>query len=418
MKSTSIPSKSTLDHTFSLLNDGYTFIEKRCRENHTDLFETRLLGEKVVCLHGKEAASIFYDTEKFKRKGVTPKRIQKTLFGQKGVQSLDKQAHKHRKEAFMSLMKPEAIDELMTLIRAEWQLSLQRWESMERLVLFDETRDILCKAVCEWSGVPLAREDVEKRAKDLSTMVDGFGGVGVRNWEGRTARNRSEKWIASLIEQTRKGELQIKENTALALFSHHQDLEGKLLDKQIAAVEVLNIIRPVVAIAWYDTFLGLALFQYPQYREKLQQGNEQDMENFVQEVRRFYPFTPFVGARVLNEFDWRGYHFPKDRLVLLDVYGTNRDDVLWERAEVFWPERFEHWDESKFDFIPQGGGDFITNHRCAGEWITIAAMKVALDQMVNHMEYEVPEQDFSYDLSRMPSIPNSRFIMQNVRAVV
>src|SRR5690606_10190120 len=101
---TTIPSDAKLDRTLSLLHDGYTFIEKRCRENHTDIFETRVMVEKAVCLHGKEAASIFYDTERFQRKGATPKRIQKTLFGEGGVQTLDKEAHRHRKEAFMSLM--------------------------------------------------------------------------------------------------------------------------------------------------------------------------------------------------------------------------------------------------------------------------------------------------------------------------
>jgi fatty-acid peroxygenase len=31
----------------------------------------------------------------------------------------------------------------------------------------------------------------------------------------------------------------------------------------------------------------------------------------VQEVRRFYPFFPFVSGRVLTEFAWRGHRFAR-----------------------------------------------------------------------------------------------------------
>jgi fatty-acid peroxygenase len=33
------------------------------------------------------------------------------------------------------------------------------------------------------------------------------------------------------------------------------------------------------------------------------------------------------------------------------------------------------------------------------------------------MEYDVPEQDLSVDLTEMPTLPESGFVMRNVRAV-
>ena len=134
-------------------------------------------------------------------------------------------------------------------------------------------------------------------------------------------------------------------------------------------------------------------------------------ELFVQEVRRFYPFFPFVVARVRQAFDWQGYHFPKRRKVILDLYGTNQDARWWEQPEAFRPERFRHWDESPFAFIPQGGGEHQQDHRCAGEWITIELMKVALSFLTRSMTYDVPEQNLRISLSRMPAIPKSRFVI-------
>jgi fatty-acid peroxygenase len=95
-------------------------------------------------------------------------------------------------------------------------------------------------------------------------------------------------------------------------------------------------------------------------------------------VRRFYPFFPLISGRIRQEFDWRGHHFANGTWVLLDLYGTNHVARIWEEPEMFRPERFEHWDRSPFNFIPQRGGDYYEGHRCAGEWITIELMKTAV----------------------------------------
>jgi hypothetical protein len=41
-------------------------------------------------------------------------------------------------------------------------------------------------------------------------------------------------------------------------------------------------------------------------------------------------------------------------------------------------------------------------------------MKVALEFLEGGMRYEVPKQDLSYRLSRIPAIPKSRFVMKRI----
>jgi fatty-acid peroxygenase len=187
----------------------------------------------------------------------------------------------------------------------------------------------------------------------------------------------------------------------------------------VAAVELLNVLRPTVAGALYVTFAALALHQHPrcpeQLRRTLQAGEDAYLGQFVQEVRRFYPFFPFVGGRALREFDWRGHRFPEGTWVLLDLYGTNHDARLWEEPEAFRPERFREGDGGPFSLIPQGGGDHHRNHRCAGEWATVALMESAVRLLTTGMRYEVPDQDLRVDLSRLPAIPKSRFVINSVR---
>lgn len=135
---------------------------------------------------------------------------------------------------------------------------------------------------------------------------------------------------------------------------------------------------------------------------------------FVQEVRRYYPFAPLIGAKVRKSFTWKGVRFKKGRLVFLDMYGTNHDQKLWDEPDAFRPERFQERKDSLYDFIPQGGGDPMKGHRCPGEGITVEVMKATMDFLVNDIDYDVPDQDISYSLSRMPTRPESGYIMANI----
>lgn len=410
-----IPHDSYIDSTIPLVRAGYPFLKKRFEQFQSDIFQMRLLGEKTVCIHGEEAAKIFYDTDLFKRKGAVPKRIQKSLFGLKAIQSLDGETHRNRKEMFMSLMSPENMQRLMDLNAKYWQAYISKWEREEQLVvLFEETQEIFLRAICEWTGIPLKEEEVRFRADDLAARIDSFGGVGPRYWRGRLATPRTEKWIRGIIERIRSGELEVPEGTGAYVFAHYRDAEGALLDSHLAAVELINVIRPYVAVAYYVAFSALALHEFPEQAKKLREGGEEYAQLFAQEVRRYYPFVPLLGARVAKEFDWSGHHFEKGRLVLLDIYGTLHDGRLWEQPDEFNPERFKDWKGSPFDFIPQGGGDHFTNHRCAGEWITIGAVKVSLKFLAN-LHYDLPAQNLKVSLRRMPTYPKSGFIIKNIK---
>jgi fatty-acid peroxygenase len=410
----SIPKDPTFDSSLAVMRDGFRFIQNRCQRYQSDIFETRLMFQKTICIHGEEAAALFYDPELFKRKGAIPKRVQKTLLGQKGVQTLDDAAHRHRKELFMSVMTRESIQDLMQLMAHHWQLYTAKWENIHSLILFDEVQDLLCRSACAWVGVPLREEEVRNRAYDFTAMVDAFGAVGPRHWRGRLARQRGNTWIKGLVEQMRRGELNPADTSIAHRIAWHRNLDGNLLDAKVAAVEIINLIRPIVAIAYYVAFAAHAMEHHPEVMHELQHGDPQYREWFVQEVRRFYPFAPFLGARVRNEFDWRGYHFKKNTLVLLDVYGTHRDPRIWTDGEAFRPERFRDWNGSPFNFIPQGGGDFLSGHRCAGEWVTIEALKLAVEVLTTRIRYQVPEQNMSFSLARLPTKPKSGIVIRKV----
>ena len=201
------------------------------------------------------------------------------------------------------------------------------------------------------------------------------------------------------------------------MFANHQNIDGSLLGSKAAAVDLLNIIRPIVAIGRYVCFCAFALHKHTEYRGKLANGNDEDIHYFVQEVRRFYPYFPFAAATVLHDFNWQGYDFKKNTRVLLDLYGTNRDRTLWEKADQFEPQRFASRTDNAFDLIPQGGGFYDKNHRCAGEWITLALMESSVKLLTSSMSYKVVDKNLSIDLSAMPTLPQDGFMISDIALI-
>ncbi len=407
--------KGSRDSTMALLREGYQFIPNRCKSLKSEVFQAKILSKEVMCLSGHNAAKLFYNNDLFERKNAAPERLQKSLTGKGGVQSLDDAAHRNRKAMFLSLMSPGKLGKFVKNLNDEQNRAGLLWAEEKEVTLFDEAQEIYFRAACTWAGVPLKDSEARERSKDMGKMVDGLGSLGYRNYRGRFARKRSEAWMVEIINQVRGEKLAAPKGTALHTMAWHKDQDGQLLNTDTVAVELLNIVRPIAAIATYISFMALALHSYPQYGKSLRGASDGDYQAFVQEVRRFYPFTPFVLAKVRKDFTWRGYGFPKGRTVMLSAYGVDHDPKLWHKPEQFNPGRFKSWGGDRFDFIPHGGGDYLKGHRCAGEQLTIQAMKATLRFLVAGISYDVPSQDLSFSLSRIPALPKSGFVMANVK---
>jgi fatty-acid peroxygenase len=410
-----VPTRAVLDRTAAFLVEGYLFFARRSRRWGADAFETRLLGRRAVCMRGREAAQLFYDASRIRQARMVPRPIRRTLFGEGAVHLLDGEEHRHRKAMFLSVTAhPEDLAALSAIAAERWENAASRWEDADRTVLFDAAVVTLGEVAFTWAGIPVEPEEVGPRARDLATIVDGFGSLGPRHVRARLARRRAEPWARELVDAVRAGQLDPPVGSPLQVVCSHRDLDGELLDARVAAVELLNIVRPTVAVAWFVTFAALALHSHPEWRTRLADGDEDLLEAFAHEVRRIYPFTPALADRARRDFRWRGHPFPRGRMVVLDVYGTCHDPATWPDPQRFDPERFVGREPDPFAFVPHGGGDPATGHRCAGERVTVELLKGAT-RLLTRLRYDVPGQDLRYPLTRMPTRPRSGFVIANVR---
>ncbi|MGC9501724.1 cytochrome P450 [Streptomyces sp. WG7] len=407
------PRAPIVDSSLAVLAKGYAWLPDRRRRTAGPLVRARLMGQHAVALHGPEAVRFFYDERHVERGTALPGPVLSTLFGHGAVHTLDGQDHRVRKGMFLSLLTgPEAVTGLVEHVAAAWDAVVQSWPGRPSVVLFDEASRILTRGVCQWAGVPLG--DAWSVARDLVAMVDGFATPGPRHWRARRARARCEAWLGRLVEDVREGKVTAPAGSVLDVVVRHRDADGGLLAPHTAAVELLNVIRPTVAVCWFVAYAGHALRARPDVRERLREDDPAYAVAFAHELRRFYPFAPFLGGRAVTDLEWRGESIPSGALILLDLYGQNHDPDLWDEPYAFHPDRFLDRPPQRDELVPQGGGNRTAGHRCPGEDITIALLG-ALGPRLARLEYEVPEQDLRIPLNRLPSLVRSGFVIESVR---
>ncbi len=396
-----------LENSVLLLAKGYGWLPDARRARGRRTVAARLGGLPVLGIEGPQAARFLYDEDHVRRSHAIPEPVQGTLFGKGAVHTLDGEAHRVRKAMFVALLMDD--DRIATLVKGTtvaWDAAGPGWIAGGEVVLFDAAAEVITRAVCDWAGVPLADDEVPSVARDLTAMVDGFATAGPRHWRARRARGRREAWLARLVEEVRSGAATVPAGSVVDVIAGHRDADGARLDPRTAAVEVLNVIRPTVAISWFVAFSGHALARWPQYRDRLASDDPAFAQAWADEVRRFYPFAPFIGGRAPREVEWDGERVPEHSMVLLDIYGQNHDPDLWGDPYAFRPERFLGREIGTFELVPQGGGDPRSNHRCPGERVTVAVLS-ALAVRLARLHADVPEQDLSISLRRIPAKPAS-----------
>ncbi len=417
----SLPRTGGLDATLALMEDPYGWIGARCDELGSEAFSTRVMLRRTVCLRGSEAAALFYDAERFERDGAMPGIVKNVLLGKAGVQGLDGAAHRHRKAMLMSFMTPAAVTRIGEIARRELEAASARWleasgrEPANGLALYPELRALVTRTACEWAGVPLPPDRVERTARMLAAMYEHVADLGLGHLKARRARREANAWAGRIVSDARTGALGTVPGTALHAIAEHRDPRGHPLDVSVAAVELLNVLRPTVAVALFMTHAAHALYEHPGARERVRHDPDGTARAFAQEVRRLYPFFPLAAARTRKAFAWHGHRFPAGVRVLLDIPGTNRDPAAWDDPDRFDPSRFIGTEPGAFELVAQGGGDHYTGHRCAGEWITIELMRAAVHHFACVLDYDVPPDDLDIDTGEVPAMPGNALRLVNLR---
>ncbi|MCF1685923.1 cytochrome P450 [Tetragenococcus halophilus] len=409
--------KVKLKEVKDLYNAGYEVLSELRNEVNAPVVKASLLNQEIIAVYGQNAAKKFYDADNFKRDSAMPTPILKTLQGEGGVQTLDGEQHYKRKSIFMDLMTPDRMEDYRKILEETLKETLDAQTG--KFELYHLTKNVLFKAICKWAGVNLGNytaEEIDELADTQVNMFEGTVNSVSDHLQGLEGRKKAEKWAQELLAEARENPVPGKENVALYAFADARGVDGELLPLNIAAVDFLNIIRPTVAITVWVDLMGHALFGPNNVYKELKQNFDHLQDSFIQELRRYYPFFPMVPAISTRDVDIDGYLVPEGSWVVLDLYGTNHDGRSIDDPDSFVIDRYVgktkqiSYDE-EYEMIAQGGGDFRAMHRCAGEWITLHTLRVFSDNLVNHYEFSVPEQDWTVPMNKFPTFPEDKVLL-------
>ena len=412
---TPLPRMPGIDHTMAFLRQGYGFIGQGCDRFGADMFRARLVLRPVICARGPDAARLVYDPDLFTRQGAMPLTVLHLLQGEGSVQTLDDARHRHRKALFVSLlMSDRAEHQIITIFEQEWRRALPQWQARNEISLLEEAGLVLTRTACRWIGLTPPDESETALHTDLSAMIEAAGQVGPGVVQTLFRRRRVERWLQDAVGRQREISSPPKNPlTEVALFRDHG---GATLSLRVAAVEVLNILRALVAVGRYVMLCALALHQRPEWLDRVRGAPEPIQFSFAEEVRRFYPFFPAVAGKVRRPFNHRGHEFSQGDWMVLDLHASCHHHRVFPRPDEFNPRRAGTWRNQDFGFIPQGAGRVDLTHRCPGERLTVAVMRRAIGLLTEEMTYCVPEQDLALPTFRIPTRPKGGFLINNIRA--
>jgi fatty-acid peroxygenase len=390
------------DLGFLLARHGYDAVARdRTARGGADTYVSRLLGRRTVVLGDPDGARAFYDESLARRAGAVPPPLAWLLFGRGAVHGMDGTEHRDRKRLILDVLDPDRLDSLVDEVRGALVTRAGGWVGRE-VDLHRELVSVYGAATLHWAGLDVTRREADLVSRRLAEIVDGFGFAGPAYVRGWRARRWAERWAAASVREAREG------RTSPATGSAVQMIAATDLDDREAAVELLNVLRPTVAVSWLGCFAGLAVASVPaEERARLvPQEAVHERYAFAQEVRRTSPFVPALTALAVRGAEVSGVRVRKGDRLLLDVIGIDHHESRWPAPRLFDADRFLDHDEvaaeSAFDLVPQGGGH-PSGHRCPGESLTLRLLSETI-RVLAALDLEVTRG--AADATRMPTLPS------------
>jgi fatty-acid peroxygenase len=408
------------DDSLSVLTRGYDFGARLWRRTRRGARAVpfRLLGREALFVRGSGGVALLYDESRIRRHGAMPAFIQESLFGHGSVHSLDGDEHRHRKATFLDALYDDGqVARLTPHLEQEWQTELDAWVAGGTRSAYEAAVGALGRAVMRWAGIPGTPAARTRWAKRQAQIVDGFGAVYSPEYL-LAVMNRiwSDRHASRLIEAVRSGTLHPAEGTAVHAWAWHRDPEGELLSPRLAGVELQNSFRPMIAVARFVAYVAKELRDRPHWRERIARETSERgtlvggelAGMFAQEIRRLSPFVPMLPGWAITEVEHDGERVRAGGRVVLDILGTDTDAQEWEHAERFDPERWRGVSdyEAVTAFVPHGGADPATGHRCPGEKLAIAGLAAAVAAL-SDPRVQISGSGLGVNRRRLPTMPAS-----------
>ncbi|MGH3897922.1 MAG: cytochrome P450 [Pseudonocardiaceae bacterium] len=368
---------------------GFEWSEQRAAE-FGDVCRTTIFGQDAVLLTGEAGIKAFYDTERVVRGGVM-QQWAVALLGDGVVDvvpNLDGETHANRKHALLRAMTPEALRVYLPVINTVVSRHAEQWERTREVDWIQELQRMAFFALSQVITGTDGSDDLFAHYTQVSQTLFGGGNrdAGVR------ARDGMLSWYRSALAEKRRRGLDELPTDVMGILARN----GDLTDEQIVAETqhlfvgsggVWRVCCNLLAFMENRPALlerartEIGKFDTPPSFQDLAESTY--LQSLVEEAARLTPAVNVQTGRTIKPFEIHGYTVPTGTLVLGGFHATNHSPRIYAEAGDFNPARpgCPYSKSSPFTYVPFGGGDARTGHRCMGEQLVYLTIKAILSRL-------------------------------------
>lgn len=410
-----------LGETLRFLGNIFGFVGEGAR-SHGPVFRTRILGRRTAIISGPEATDAFVDPERVHRSGAMPPNVQ-TLFGGESLPVLDGAKHRERKTFVMAAFTREALDGYIPVLQRSMRAALADAASKPKVVCLEAFQRLAIEAICEMFIGLKRGPELDAVGADYQRVVRAVAALPLPlPWSdfarGKRAVQRILAVYAKAIREHERGG-QHTDGLSRILSAA---VDGKRIDHGALQRELHHIvIAGYIVWGWFCTAL-IELADDAALTRRLADEVASLPADYgldaidalpllrivSMEVRRVSPVVPVSFGIAHRDFMLGDYRVPEGWMVLWSPSASNRSPVFTE-PERFDPARFDDTRREecrhRHAYVPNGGGDAHTGHKCAGHELASTMLRVFIVELLRGYSFELENGRPRYDTAKIPAEP-------------
>ncbi|MDB4931853.1 MAG: cytochrome [Myxococcaceae bacterium] len=410
-----------LGETLDFLKDQFHFVDAR-QARYGKVFRSNILFKDTALLVGAEGARVFNDESKVQRQGGMAPHIA-DFFGGTSLPLLDGAAHRQRKQQVMGAFGREALAQYLPVMESTVARYLARWSAAGESTLTGDLKDLALEVIARTMVGSDGGAEFAENVRDFKVMVKAFTALPIP--VPGTAFAKAKAAQGRIFDRYRKV---LAERQARPTGDGLSRMLAKPADDgaRIAGEDALKELHHF-NLAGYITFAHMAhglvaLAQDPALLARLRAEIDAQLgskpltvealhampllENVAKEMKRRAPFVAVSFGKAKSEFTVEGKTVPAGWMVMLCNYAGGNDPAIYAAPERFDPDRFAEGRAEDLKhptgFFPQGVGEPLKGHKCAGFDFSTLLMKTFIVLLARDYETKLPAQDLSYQWEMIP----------------
>ena len=437
--SSTLPTPPLLDgglplvgHALQLKQNPVELLQ-RGRDRHGDLFTLRLPGSpSTVVMTGPKAQQKFFRLRDNQMSVREVYRLMTPIFGKGIAYDAEPEVMKEQLGFFHEALRETRLRTYAQGFVEEAEDYFGKWgdegvvelyEVGNQLTIYTSSRSLLGKNFRDQLSDEFAKlyYDMEGGLNLLAFFAPQLPIPQFRKRD--QARKRLGELIAGIVAQRRAKGIESEDFLQTLMEARYKDGRAPTEDEMtglLLAIMFAGHHTSGITLAW----TGILLNQNPQWLERLRAeqtrvlGDRTNLELedlramteldwVIKETLRLYPPIIMVMRRMLESFEFGGYHVPEGSMVMASPAIAHRIPEVFANPNRFEPDRFgpEREEDRKhpMSWISFGGG----RHRCMGIVFAQLQLRAIWSHLLRNFDFELLESKYEPSYERMLVGPRS-----------